>query len=876
MSSLLPDSHSEFRSKAYWDDFFLKRQNEAFEWYGDYSEIAQLLQQSVAKTDRVLIIGCGNSNFSLDFYDRGYTRLVNLDFSERVIEEMRAKSGAREMVWTVGDMTDLPYEAASFDVVFDKGALDALMSADTPEAGEKAEKMFGEIDRVLGAGGRYVCITLAEQFIVERLLSHYCPGVSGGGAGAGAGGVGGLGNCGSFSVTVDAVPAKKDSPFVPFYVNMKKTLSPALVEIFIDQFGAPLESGSVVQGMQAGRAVEHLCAIQEFRQKYYKIGRFEPNRFEKMQFWAPEHAEIPRFTIFVLDFAPQATLSVAVFMVPLGRESDFQFCTAGGLRDVAEQANCRRLLAVCCNRPHIFAGMAELQGELSPIAMSLKLKDMGTDERIPFMAVGGESEWDVIGTGSSPESGDYVVEEGEDEEEGVLRRLIFLQNQNFIQTEVRMRKKAKKGTKGKSAEKGKKGKKKGKSTGAGAGGAEVAEGMYDFDYSYLDAHHCAAMSALAMLPFVISNAHSVTPRPAAGAGASASAGAGAGPVTALLVGLGGGALPMCLQRYLPNLHLFVCDLDSSMDTVAREFFGFQCNARTVSFIYEGVAVIDAVFDAHVKRVGTGAGTGTVAAAARAAREEMDVVGGGGEGEGGSEAARCTQATPSIPQKLLHSQSQPPSQAQPPDAFVFSSGLRLQGTLNVIFIDADCKDSTLGISAPPPAFLTIETLLKVRTILSPGGAIYFNVVARSKPLLDSLVCKLKVVFAVGKGGKGGKGGWGEGNADRAEWAEQLGAAESSLNLRNIGNSGTTGTTGSACLPSRLFHVQASSETVNEGLLVIKGGPATNTSNSNSTSGSRDDPTSPLERQRVLEQWLQSVGMGADPLKLAEMLTKFTEI
>jgi ubiquinone/menaquinone biosynthesis C-methylase UbiE len=341
--SLLPDSQNEFRSKAYWDDFFLKRQNEAFEWYGDYSEIAQLLSSTVAKTDRVLIIGCGNSNFSLDFYERGYTHLVNLDFSERVIEEMRGKSELRgmDMEWTVGDMTDLgQYDDASFDVVFDKGALDALMSADTPETRQKAGCMFGEIDRVVGVGGRYVCITLAEQFIVETLLDHYCP--SAGGAGGGGVGSASAPAC-AYSVTVDAVPAKRDSPFVPFYVNIKKTKniqnihthsnknihmqsnkthSNSSVEIFLDQFGAPLASGSVVEGVTGEAAVAHLCGVQEFQQKHYKIGRFEANRFEKMQFFSyGEHADIPRFTIFVLDFAPAATLSVAVFMVPIGRES---------------------------------------------------------------------------------------------------------------------------------------------------------------------------------------------------------------------------------------------------------------------------------------------------------------------------------------------------------------------------------------------------------------------------------------------------------------------------------------------------------------------------------------------------------------------------
>lgn len=31
--NLLPKSFKEFRDKDYWDSFFVKRRNEAFEWY---------------------------------------------------------------------------------------------------------------------------------------------------------------------------------------------------------------------------------------------------------------------------------------------------------------------------------------------------------------------------------------------------------------------------------------------------------------------------------------------------------------------------------------------------------------------------------------------------------------------------------------------------------------------------------------------------------------------------------------------------------------------------------------------------------------------------------------------------------------------------
>ena len=45
---------------------------------------------------------------------------------------------------------------------------------------------------------------------------------------------------------------------------------------------------------------------------------------------------------------------------------------------IAVQAQCRRLLVVRCNRPHRFPLMTSplLQQELSPIAMSLRPRDM--------------------------------------------------------------------------------------------------------------------------------------------------------------------------------------------------------------------------------------------------------------------------------------------------------------------------------------------------------------------------------------------------------------------------------------------------------------------------------------------------------------------
>ena len=136
--SLLPSHHDEFRSRAYWDNFFRERGNEAFEWYGSFAELrAQTISFLGSRKDTsCLVIGCGNSEFSSGLYAEGFHNVRNLDFSPEVIDEMRVKHSTLrpEMLWDLGDMTCMTdYSDECFDVVFDKGALDALMSVDTEE-----------------------------------------------------------------------------------------------------------------------------------------------------------------------------------------------------------------------------------------------------------------------------------------------------------------------------------------------------------------------------------------------------------------------------------------------------------------------------------------------------------------------------------------------------------------------------------------------------------------------------------------------------------------------------------------------------------------------------------------------------------------------
>ena len=59
---------------SYWDDRYEKSGRDgAFDWLESYENLKELLQQFMpTKQVKILILGCGNAEFSEDLYDDGY------------------------------------------------------------------------------------------------------------------------------------------------------------------------------------------------------------------------------------------------------------------------------------------------------------------------------------------------------------------------------------------------------------------------------------------------------------------------------------------------------------------------------------------------------------------------------------------------------------------------------------------------------------------------------------------------------------------------------------------------------------------------------------------------------------------------------------
>ena len=76
----------------------------------------------------VISTGSGNSSLSEDLYRDGFHHITNMDYSSVVIENMREKCrDLHHMTWDVMDLAAMTYPHHSFDVVMEKGTLDALL-----------------------------------------------------------------------------------------------------------------------------------------------------------------------------------------------------------------------------------------------------------------------------------------------------------------------------------------------------------------------------------------------------------------------------------------------------------------------------------------------------------------------------------------------------------------------------------------------------------------------------------------------------------------------------------------------------------------------------------------------------------------------------
>ncbi|KDQ26906.1 hypothetical protein PLEOSDRAFT_1093840 [Pleurotus ostreatus PC15] len=178
----LPAKNEEYRSKEYWDQRYSQEdEDSSFDWFKSYGEISSTIHDIIPdKAARILMLGCGNSKLTEQMYDDGYKNIVNIDYSQVVIDKMQRRHAERrpELTWLEMDIRDLKFADDAFDVAIDKGTMDAMMTSkgdvwDPPaQVIEDCEREVMEVVRVLKKGtGRFVYLTFGQPHFRKRYLT---------------------------------------------------------------------------------------------------------------------------------------------------------------------------------------------------------------------------------------------------------------------------------------------------------------------------------------------------------------------------------------------------------------------------------------------------------------------------------------------------------------------------------------------------------------------------------------------------------------------------------------------------------------------------------------------------------------------------------
>jgi len=184
---MLPETNEQYGTREFWDRRYSNEPEDAsFDWFKSYEDVAHIMRDLIPdKSSRLLMLGCGNSKLSEEMWDDGYKNIVNTDYSAVVINQMRRRheSLRPEMQWHEMDVRDLGFEDGSFDVVIDKGTMDAMMTAkgdvwDPPQQiVDDCTKEVDEALRVLKKDtGVFVYITFGQPHFRKRFLTR--PGTS--------------------------------------------------------------------------------------------------------------------------------------------------------------------------------------------------------------------------------------------------------------------------------------------------------------------------------------------------------------------------------------------------------------------------------------------------------------------------------------------------------------------------------------------------------------------------------------------------------------------------------------------------------------------------------------------------------------------------
>ncbi|CAF0723116.1 unnamed protein product [Adineta ricciae] len=414
--NLLPKAADEFRSRDYWDQFFDKVGGEAFEWYSDFIDLADVLCKYIKPRDEVLIIGCGNSTLSSDLYDTGIEHITNVDLSDNVIKKMKKQNDKRRpnMKWLQMDARQMTFEDNQFSVVLDKGTIDALMSNKSEQVLSDIDQILGQIDRVLRLTGRFICITLAQKHILDHISQYFF-------------------DSKSWLLRYHHIQTSKAFALpVLAFVFTKIPMKNPLIEL-------QLYNSAENNWLRYHDLPEAISAIQQCQmtcfKKYDFKQKFTPGRETPIvDLYAEGNQAKRRYQMIVVNsLTKYRNKPFAAFIVPKSRNLDWLYSTPAGRQQIISNATYTTIAFIYLQPDEDYRDLEQVKSEMTNAVLDFKPANLPENVQIPFL-----SSSEGIGQVKVCEhSSSFIIEDclcGNENE--WKRRLRFDASPNLIQSEI--------------------------------------------------------------------------------------------------------------------------------------------------------------------------------------------------------------------------------------------------------------------------------------------------------------------------------------------------------------------------------------------------------------------------------------------------------
>ncbi|KFK31188.1 hypothetical protein AALP_AA6G079900 [Arabis alpina] len=682
----------DFTSKENWDKFFTLRGNDdSFEWYAEWPQLRDsllpLLQASSSSSSgsfQILVPGCGNSRLSEHLYDAGFRDITNVDFSKVVISDMLRRNirTRPELRWRVMDITKMQLADGSFDMVLDKGALDALME---PEVGTKlGNDYLSEAKRVLKPGGKFICLTLAESHVLALLFSKFRFG---------------------WKMVVHSI-AQKRSNLKTFMVVAEKENSVVLHEInasfdLLSLGGNGSQASGMCEALESENQIRRDCNNGSdilYSHEDLKLGvkgdLADLTGGRRIKFTLGGQGSNFNYRAVLLDAQKQTEPFVyhcGVFLVPKTRAHEWLFCSEEGQWQIVESSRAARLIMVYLDSSHSGASMEDIQRDLSPMVAQLAPRNDDEAARIPYMmASDGIKKCNTVHEVTSSLTGKVVVEDVVYEStpsnigdlssssDLTFRRLVFKRTESLIQSEALLvedveilEQSQKEKTKNVPQSKQKGNKKRNQDS-----SGPIMRVSHDYLAS---SYHTGIICGFTLVSSYLKEAESCGKM-----------------VKTVIIGLGAGLLPMFLHGCLPFFDIEAVELDPVMLDVGKDYFGFTQNDRLKVHIADGIKFIGDITNTE---------------------------------------------SPSVENSNI--ESKPQSSSSNGDSTASNAE---GGTCpDILIIDVDSADSSGGLTCPASEFIEETFLLSVKRALPQHGLFVVNLVSRSQSVKEMVVTRMKKVF-----------------------------------------------------------------------------------------------------------------------------------